>query len=151
MLFVTRPLPEGSLIFNAIHEDTNYEVTLTFVRNIESSESTVFQFYNIVVRQMQQMMDFKLLGRYFFDPVANTQFPAWNLELWPGFQNSIRQQEAGLMLNVDGVWKVLQTSSVKTLMSNMRQQQNFREACTNAIVGMMVITKYGPHYRGTKN
>jgi len=48
------------------------------------------------------------------------------------------------MLNVESCWKVLQTESVLIKMSIIRQQQreNFVNACNEAIVGMMVITKY---------
>lgn len=154
-LFLTRPVPEDLLMFMTTLEanpEQPYTVQLEFVRDVDPAEATVFQFYNTVVRTMQYMMKFKLLGRHFFNPDQRQQFPNWRLELWPGFQNSIRQQEAGLMMNVEGVWKVLQTTDIFTMMQNIRREnpETFQRSCENAIVGMTVITRYGNSLKGTR-
>lgn len=152
-LYATRPVRPEALSFPAVYTvrdqpDVNYMVNLTYVRNVDSSEPEVFQFYNVVVRTVLRKMDFVMLGRHYFnaDRAQRSLYPNWRLELWPGFENSVRQQDGGLMLNVESVWKVIQDVNVLQILTQIRNEAgpDFRRACDEKIVGMMVITKYKP-------
>ncbi|ODM88100.1 Piwi-like protein 1 [Orchesella cincta] len=83
-------------------------------------------------------MNYQRLGRHCFDPLQNVAFPVWRL--WLGFNNSIRQQELAIMMNVESCWKVLQTESVFLMAIRQQPPNNFQQACDAAIVGLVVIT-----------
>ncbi|CAL8120085.1 unnamed protein product [Orchesella dallaii] len=154
-LMTTHPIPEellqpfqAALPIPAGHEGVvpTYTVTISYLREVQDHEGFVIQFYNVIVRTVQGILNYAQVGRHYYDPKAAVQFNSWRLQLWPGFINSIRAQEAGLFLNVESCWKVLSTQNIYEKMLEIRAQDrdNFKENCSRAIVGTMVVTPYNP-------
>ncbi|ODM90222.1 Piwi-like protein 1 [Orchesella cincta] len=149
-LMTTRALQEELLepfVVNPDDGPSTYTVTLTYLRDVQPHEGCVIHFYNVVVKMIQRHLKYSQLGRHFYNPLEKVQFSAWRLDLWPGFMNSIRSQDGGLMMNVESCWKVLMNQNIFEKMTEIRNEDrlNFQEKCSNAIVGMMVVTPYNPH------
>lgn len=150
-LFTTRPIanlePFYSVTLPAGPEQPEqpHTIEIEFKRDVLPSEYIVTQFYNVVIRTIQREMEYQPLGRSFYDPSKGVEFPQYRIKLWPGFQNSIRQMELGLLLNVESMWKLTQTDTVYVIMTNIRRQnpQNYQQAINEALKDAMVVTTYG--------
>jgi hypothetical protein len=61
--------------------------------------------------------------------------PAHRLEMWPGFLTSMRQQESGVMLNVDMTMKVMRTDTVLQMMEEIRRpnQNTYQQECASRV------------------
>lgn len=78
-----------------------------------------------------------------FDPVAKINIPNFNMQLWPGYQTSIRQHERDILLCAEITNKVMRTETVLNIMSELRNNtRNFRDAVNTEIIGMTVLTDY---------
>ena len=79
-------------------------------------------------------MQLQLVGRDYFDPGAKIVMANHKLELWPGYQTSIRQHEDSMLLCCEIRHKVLRTDTVyeqiQAIQKRGRQQlpQGLREA-----------------------
>jgi len=154
-LFTTQPIREdllenGFQLDGLPNEDPprKYHVILTYLREVELNDPIAIHFFNVLIKTIQGELGYRRLGRHYFDPSdgARVNFETWRLELWPGFNNSIRCQEDGLMMNVESCWKVLMKQSVLQMMTQIRRQfpDRFVEECNKAIVGLVVVTRYNP-------
>ena len=67
----------------------------------------MFQFFNIVWRSAIEKLNLKMINRNYFDPAAAIAVPQFNLEIWPGYITTVRQQEHSLLLNAEVTNKIL--------------------------------------------
>ena len=58
-------------------------------------------------------MNLKLVGRNYFDPEAKVVMNKYKLELWPGYDTSIRQHENDILLCCEVTHKVLSSAAEK--------------------------------------
>ena len=65
------------------------------------------QFFNIVLRTCLEKLKLQLLGRNYYDPNAAKKLKEFKLELWPGYETSIKQHEADVLLCCEISTKVL--------------------------------------------
>lgn len=66
------------------------------------------------------------------------------MELWPGFDTSIRQYVGDLLLNCDVVHKVMRTDTVYTMLQETRKADanTWRDSFQRKVLGMTVLTGY---------
>lgn len=65
------------------------------------------------------------------------------MQLWPGYQTSIRQHERDILLCAEITNKVMRTETILNIMSDLRNNnRNFRDAVNTEIIGMTVLTDY---------
>jgi len=79
-----------------------------------------------------------------FDANGNVDIVDCSLEVWPGYEGSICQFEAGPSLLIDVTHKVISTRSVYDVMRNIRSLHppaKFKESCLCEIVGQIIITR----------
>jgi aubergine-like protein len=146
-LFTVKEIPEGNLLLQTVKfpdKEETYTVEIKKVRDVGPMEPVVFMLYNILVRKCQKELGLDLLGRQYFDHQLRVPVPAHRLEMWPGFLTSMRQQDSGVMLNVDMTMKVMRTDTVLQMMQEIRKynQNNYQAECARTIVGAIVLTKY---------
>lgn len=59
-------------------ENETYRLSIQFVKEIDKTDYTYLQFYNILVRKCFQYLDLKLIGRNFFDPKGAVSFVSFD-------------------------------------------------------------------------
>jgi len=121
------------------------QVTIRIRRTmkLESRDDLMYKsFFNLVVRKCLYAMDMELMGRNFFDRNAAIKVPQHRLELWPGFDTSIRKHEAGFMLCAELTHKVLRLDSVLTVIQGLKNSRDFRRAVEEELCDAVVMTSY---------
>lgn len=74
-LFVTRELPEENLVLESrTREDTVYKITLKFTKAIAPNTRDYLQICNLILRRATAALDWKLVNRHYYDPVAKVDF-----------------------------------------------------------------------------
>lgn len=149
-IFVTKELsPEeanfvATITTREIPEGTQYQVTLELVRHVGDFEIEVTLFHHNVSRKILDALGYKLLGRHFYDPTSGRGLERHHLAMWPGFQNTIRDHEVGTLLNVESVWKVVQTDNMWNQMLEIQSKNkaNYKEVTESSMIGLNVVT---PH------
>ncbi|ODM98432.1 Piwi-like protein 1 [Orchesella cincta] len=152
-LVTTRPLSDEMLqpfVVSPVDGHPTYTVTISYLRDVHAHEGCVIHFYNVVVKMIQKHLNHCQLGRHYYNPEGRIELKTLKLELWPGFMNSIRSQDGGLMMNVECCWKVLINQNIFEKFDEIRKQvgqddPSYQENCAKAIVGKMVVTPYNPH------
>jgi|SRR6218665_3330009 len=71
----------------------------------------------------------------------------FRLEVWPGFVTSILQFEKNVMLIADMSHKILNGTTVWSVMQDVFQKsgsnnQRYRDSCAKKLVGEIVLTRY---------
>lgn len=68
----------------------------------------------------------------------------FGIELWPGFDTSIRQYVGDLLLNCDVVHKVMRTDTVYSMLQETRQANpsTWRDDFQRKVLGITVLTGY---------
>lgn len=140
----TRLHPEPLEFVVANEGGENIHVTTRMVGEVKWGDYHYLQLFNIIVRKCLTYMDFKLLGRNYFDPNLKITVPQHNLELWPGFLTSMRQHEQNILLNADLSFKVLRTDTVYDLLMECQKEarQNLRKEFQQRCIGSIVLTGY---------
>jgi aubergine-like protein len=96
-----------------------YTLTLRLVGEITPDDPAFLQFYNTVMRKTMSLLGMEELGRNFYDRGAKIVIPNAPLELWPGYITAIRNHEAGILLCAEVTHKVLRTTTVLALISEV--------------------------------
>lgn len=87
----------------------------------------------------------------FFCPLSNSgissfQVPlnTFRLQLWPGYETSIRYHEHGILLNCDVANKIMRTDTVYDLLMDCRRTnpKNFMDEFKRNVLGLHVLTNY---------
>lgn len=68
----------------------------------------------------------------------------FNIQLWPGYETSIRYHDNGILLNCDIAHKVMRMDTVYDLMVEIRRRDahNFEKSFRQKVLGMIVLTSY---------
>jgi len=134
------------LVLNSKRESDGQIVVIT-IRLVEEIQPTDFhytQFFNIVLRRCMEKMKMQLVGRNYYDPNAKIALTQFKLELWPGYETSIRQHEQGILLCCDVSHKILRTDTVLEQMEEVlkKDRANFRSSCEKLLLGQIIMTRY---------
>jgi len=143
----TRLNPEDKpLVLNSKRESDGEIVVITIrlVEEIQPTDYHYTRFFNIVLRKVMEKMKMKLVGRNYYDPEAKVDLKQFKLELWPGYETSIRQHENEVLLCCEVSHKILRTDTVLEQMQDVykRDRANFRSGCEKILLGCIVMTRY---------
>jgi len=143
----TRLHPEDKpLVFNSQRESDGeiVKITIRLVEEIQPTDYHYMRFFNIVLRKVMEKMRMKLVGRNYYDPTAKVELKQFKLELWPGYETSIRQHEDEVLLCCEVSHKILRTDTVLEQMQEVykRDRANFRSSCEKSLLGCIVMTRY---------
>lgn len=106
-MYLTRKLPDHiTTICTKKKDGSDLQIILKYVNVVSMNDDTSLQTLNIVLRSSMEGLKLQLVGRNLFDPVAKIDMKEHKLQLWPGYQTSIRQHENDLLVNCEIQHKV---------------------------------------------
>ena len=120
------------------------ELSLRLVEELQPTDYHYLQFFNLVLRRVLEGMKLQLVGRSYFNPNAKITMTNHKLELWPGYETSIRQHEDSMLLCCEVSHKVLRLDTVLDLIRDISRRGggDFRRNVEKALLGVIVMTKY---------
>ncbi|XP_075168095.1 protein piwi-like [Haematobia irritans] len=143
-LFSTTRLREAITILSATSKrGENFVITIKYVGDISMTEWQSLQILNLILRRSMEGLQLKLVGRNFFDPAARIDLRSHHLQLWPGYQTSIRQHERDVLLCAEIAHKVMLTETVYDVFRRCQESaRDFQEDFRRHIIGITVLTDY---------
>lgn len=144
-LFLIRSLEQTNLELKstALRDNVEYKLMIQYTTSVESTQIEYMQILNLILRFAMNGLQLKLVNRNFFDPQAKVDFPQFHIQLWPGYNTSIRQHESGILLNAEITNKVMRTDTVyDVLKQTLKSGQNLKIEFPSKVLGLTVLTDY---------
>ncbi|XP_065358505.1 protein aubergine [Calliphora vicina] len=124
-------------------EGETIQIKIKHVGIVDVSDAQQIQVLNLILRRAMEGLQLQLVGRNFFDPVAKINLDSYRMELWPGYQTSIRQHERDILLCAEITHKVMRTQTLYQILSDCsRDFQDFQTGFKQQVVGTVVLTDY---------
>lgn len=148
ILYLTQRIPNDLLQVQAQDRDGNaYAMTIKWTSIVEMTTKESLQVLNVILRRSMDGLHLQLINRNLYDAANKIDIREHNIQLWPGYQTSIRQHEQDLMVCTDLISKVMRTDTVYGLIKNSftRNRQNldnFQEEVMTQVLGLTVLTDY---------
>ena len=106
-MYLTRKLPDAvTTIYTKKKDGSDLQIILKYVNVVSMNDDTSLQTLNIILRSSMEGLKLQLVGRNLFDPVAKIDIKEHKLQLWPGYQTSIRHHEREILVNCEIQHKV---------------------------------------------
>ncbi|EDW02946.1 protein piwi [Drosophila grimshawi] len=143
-LFTTKKFEQDVTVLKATSKQgVDYTITIKSVGIISSVEPRFLQVLNLILRRSMKGLKLEQVGRNLFDPHARVPLREFSLELWPGYETSIRQHETDILLCAEITHKVMRTETVYDIMRRTSanpstHQEEFRVN----VLGLIVLTDY---------
>ncbi|KAH8261817.1 hypothetical protein KR038_009051, partial [Drosophila bunnanda] len=143
-LFTTRKYAQEVTVLRGKSKlDIEYTITVKFVGFISTVEPRFLQVLNLILRRSMKGLNLELVGRNLFDPHAKIPIREFQMELWPGYETSIRQHEKDILLCTEITHKVMRTETVYDILRRCsqnpsRHQDEFRVN----VLDLIVLTDY---------
>ena len=116
-------------------------VSIRLVGEVMPTDFHYVQFMNILLRTCMDELSLAQLGRNYYDPTAASLLREYNLELWPGYITTIKQQESDMMLCCELSTKVLRTDTCYDQFK-VAAKGDLKRNITRILLGNIVITRY---------
>ncbi|XP_034941705.1 piwi-like protein Siwi isoform X2 [Chelonus insularis] len=126
-------------------DDATIEISVRLVGEMSKGDPHYLQLYNILLRRGLEHLRLQLVGRNYFDARAKIEIREFRLELWPGYQTSIRQHERNILMGVEITSKVMRQETLLDILNNVRQRVDsgdLQAACRAEVIGLTVLTDY---------
>lgn len=137
---------KDQVVLNSVRLTDNQEIQINIqmTKILPPNSDLCIPFYNIVLRRVMKILGLKLVGRNHFSPENAVMLGKHGLQVWPGYETSIKRTDGGLYLSVAVTHKVLRNDSVLNVMNTLYQQsrENFRDECAKELLGSIIITRY---------
>ncbi|XP_068150422.1 LOW QUALITY PROTEIN: protein aubergine-like [Drosophila tropicalis] len=141
-----KPVPNSLYVLELLttsRTGEKFEVKIKQVGTVESGDAQQFQVLNLILRRAMEGLNLQLVSRNFFDPKAKINLETYRMELWPGYQTSIRQHEADILLCSEVAHKVMRTDTLFNILSEtIRDNDDYQAAFRRQVIGMVVFTDY---------
>ncbi|XP_016945528.3 protein piwi [Drosophila suzukii] len=143
-LFTTRKFDQQLTVLAGKSKlDIDYKISVKFVGFISTAEPRFLQVLNLILRRSMKGLKLELVGRNLFDPRAKVEIREFRMELWPGYETSIRQHEKDILLSTEITHKVMRTETVYDILRRCsqnpaRHQDEFRVN----VLDLIVLTDY---------
>jgi hypothetical protein len=118
--------------------ETEYTVTIKWVKTITSSDSDALVFYGIFTNHMFSRLQLNQIGRKHFNPKASVKLNN-DLRIMPGFASSVGSFEKGIMVNIDSSHRVLREETALDVIKSNRGDMGRMKGC---LIGEVVLTNY---------
>uniref|UniRef100_A0A0A1WMT6 Protein piwi n=1 Tax=Zeugodacus cucurbitae TaxID=28588 RepID=A0A0A1WMT6_ZEUCU len=143
VLFCTKYLEKQQMEFlTKNREGETIQIKIKHVGQLDVTDAQQLQVLNLILRRAMEGLHLQLVGRSFFDPKAKHCLNAYCLELWPGYQTSIRQHEQDVLLCAEIAHKVMRTDSVYKTLQECQNKTDPLNAFKREVVGTIVLTGY---------
>ncbi|KAH8333113.1 hypothetical protein KR074_006155, partial [Drosophila pseudoananassae] len=141
-----KQVPNSSYVLELVTKNRageNITIKIKHVGSVEAADNQQFQVLNLILRRAMEGLNLQLVARNFFDPQAKINLENYRMELWPGYQTSIRQHENDILLCAEIAHKVMRTDTLYNILSeNIRDSDDFQSAFKRNVMGMVVLTDY---------
>ncbi|KAH8403084.1 hypothetical protein KR222_004302, partial [Zaprionus bogoriensis] len=143
-LFTTKKFEQDVTVLQGkSKQDIEYTITIKRVGFISAVEPRFLQVLNLILRRSMKGLNLEQVGRNLFDPHARVALREFSMELWPGYETSIRQHERDILLCAEITHKVMRTETVYDILRRGsqnpgRHQEEFRVN----VLGLIVLTDY---------
>ncbi|XP_054728354.1 protein piwi [Anastrepha obliqua] len=143
-MFTSCKLPEDKTIIHAKSKvGDSYTIVIKYVGVISMTEWQSLQILNLILRRAMEGLKLQLVGRNFYDAIAKIDLREYRLQLWPGYQTSIRQHESDILLCAEIAHKVMRTETVyDILMKCTETARDYQEEFRRHVLGLTVLTDY---------
>lgn len=144
-IYLTKKLTNDTTVFAGRDRDENeFEIQCRFVGQIQMTTKESLQVLNLILRRSIEGLKLQLVGRNFFDAAAKIDIKQYNIQLWPGYQTSIRQHEKDILLCAEITNKVMRTETIYDIMHKIIREDNanFKVKFATEVIGMTVLTDY---------
>ncbi|XP_014099672.2 protein aubergine [Bactrocera oleae] len=143
VLFCTKYLEKQQLeLLTKNREGETIQIKMKYVGQLEVTDAQQLQVLNLILRRAMEGLKLQLVGRSFFDPKAKHSLNAYCLELWPGYQTSIRQHEQDILLCAEIAHKVMRTDSVYKTLQECHNKSDPLNSFKHEVIGAIVLTDY---------
>ncbi|XP_017472383.1 PREDICTED: protein aubergine [Rhagoletis zephyria] len=123
-------------------EGETIQIKIKHVGQLEVTDAQQLQVLNLILRRAMEGLNLQLVGRSFFDPKAKHSLDSYCLELWPGYQTSIRQHENDILLCAEIAHKVMRTDTVYKILQECFDKPDYQNVFKREVVGTIVLTDY---------
>jgi len=143
MLVTPQTYPKDPFDLTTKHPNSGQMITvrIRLVGEVMPTDFHFVQFLNILLRTCMEELNLAQLGRNYYDPAAASLLREYNLELWPGYVTTIKQQEHDMMLCCELSTKVLRTDTCYDQFK-VAAKGDLKRNITRILLGNIVITRY---------
>lgn len=145
ILYSPMKLPKDENEFTVQKRDGDtVKITIKITREVPPGDDQFMQLVNIIFNRIaDKHMGLERIRRDYFDPSKPVKIPQHRVELWPGFEFSIRKYDHGVLLGVDVKHKILRTDSALNVMNVISSNGRGGQSAIKAeMIGAIVMTKY---------
>lgn len=143
-LFTSCKLSEERTVIRAVSKfGDSYTIVIKYVGVISMTEWQSLQILNLILRRSMEGLKLQLVGRNFYDALAKIDLREYRLQLWPGYQTSIRQHERDILLCAEIAHKVMRTETVYDILKRCTETaRDYEEEFRRNVLGLTVLTDY---------
>ena len=139
---------DGEVSFEAKGRDNEkYTIKLTWITPVESKSVEAMAMYNRFFKTLLSHMKYTRFGRSYFDPHAGNRIK--NIELWPGFEPTIKICNSQILLNLNMGTKVIRSETAYDVLLKIKSQNKSNEDLVSkaqlTLTHCTVLTKYNNH------
>ena len=100
ILYLLHRLPgDVTGVVSTIQRDNSQvRLKITLTNEVAANSPVSLQLFNVIFRKILGELEFKQIGRHYYNPKKQIRVPQHKLDLWPGFVASILQYEDNVML-----------------------------------------------------
>jgi len=134
---------QGHLIYTSKNDQGQmFTLTLRQVGVVNPMDMQYIQFYNIMIRKVMEKMNLTEVKRNYYDAENPIPIKQWKLELWLGYETSMRQHETETLLCCEISTKIIRTDTVLDQMKLCMKGSGGQEGCKRTLLGQIIMTKY---------
>lgn len=143
-LYLPEKIIETRKEFVIEHPFNKEYITVTITYKRQKQMDKCLHLYNVLFKRIMYILEFKRVGRQFFNNRDPCKIPQHKLEIWPGYCVSVNEYAGGIMLCLDVQHKVLRTQTALEVMREIaeRNQQRAKQLIEKEFMGTVVLTKY---------
>ncbi|XP_043284504.1 piwi-like protein Siwi [Venturia canescens] len=148
VLYTSNRLPQPLEVFSKRRsDDANIQIVIRLVGDISKGDEHYLQFYNIIMRKCLEYLQLQLVGRNYFDARNKVEVPQYKLELWPGYETSIRQHETNILMCAEITHKVMRQQTLLDILNECYNKfgNQYQERFKAMVIGVTVLTDYNNH------
>merc|ERR1719391_1488440 len=95
-----------------------------------------------MIRKVMEKMNLTEVKRNYYDAENPIPIKQWKLELWLGYETSMRQHETETLLCCEISTKIIRTDTVLDQMKLCMKGSGGQEGCKRTLLGQIIMTKY---------
>uniref|UniRef100_A0A1A9VI45 Aubergine n=1 Tax=Glossina austeni TaxID=7395 RepID=A0A1A9VI45_GLOAU len=117
-------------------------IKLKHVGIVDVTDAQLLQVLNLILRRGMEGLKLQLVGRNFFDPVEKIDVSGFQIQIWPGYQTSIRQHEQDILLCAEIAHKVMRTDTIYQILTAAATTADYKTSFSQRVIGTIVLTHY---------